>query len=108
MDNLVDIIKKAIHKECVYNSKTNYLLELKKGGTINKTLEAQVISIKNELENLNNLSIPQKKRRRRAQDISKQFKCSHCEKIYASEASLNLHSKIKHIISESETKSNHL
>ena len=66
MDNLVDIIKKAIHsiifhsilEECVYNSKTNYLLELKKGGTINKTLEAQVISIKNELENLNNLSIP--------------------------------------------------
>ena len=48
MDNLVDIIKKAIHsiiyhsilEECIYNSKTNYLLELKKGGTINKALEA--------------------------------------------------------------------
>ena len=80
MDNLADIIKKAIHsilsfymlEECIYNAKTNYLLELKKGGTINKTLEAQVISIKNELENLNNQTIPlkvcpyitQKKRRR--------------------------------------------
>ena len=48
MDNLVDIIKKAIHsiichfilEECIYNSKTNYLLELKKGGAINKALEA--------------------------------------------------------------------
>lgn len=48
MDNLVDIIKKAIHsnisysilEECIYNSKTNYFLELKKGGTINKALEA--------------------------------------------------------------------
>ncbi|CAD8062792.1 unnamed protein product [Paramecium sonneborni] len=88
-----------------YDSKTNYLLESRKIFLFNQVLQQKIQFIKDQNILLDKQLVqPQKKQRRKATDISKIYKCTQCEKLYGSEASLNLHIKLKHPIIESESK----
>ncbi|CAK70264.1 unnamed protein product (macronuclear) [Paramecium tetraurelia] len=88
-----------------YDSKVNYLLESRKIFLFNQVLQQKIQNIKDQNSLLEQQLIqPQKKQRRKANEISKIYKCTQCEKSYGSEASLNLHSKLKHPMIESESK----
>ncbi|CAD8066760.1 unnamed protein product [Paramecium sonneborni] len=88
-----------------YDSKINYLLESRKIFLFNQVLQQKIQFIKDQNTLLDlQLVHSKKKQRRKATEISKTYKCSQCEKSYGSEASLNLHCKLKHPIIESESK----
>ncbi|CAK75666.1 unnamed protein product (macronuclear) [Paramecium tetraurelia] len=99
------ILGSAISQCPNYDSKMNYLLESRKIFLFNQVLQQQIEFIKDQNSQLDKQCIqPQKKQRRKATQISKLYKCTQCEKSYGSEASLNLHSKLKHPTIESESK----
>ncbi|CAD8056808.1 unnamed protein product [Paramecium primaurelia] len=99
------ILDNAISQCPNYDSKMNYLLESRKIYLFNQVLQQQIQFIKDQNSLLDKQFIqPQKKQRRKATEISKIYKCTQCEKLYGSEASLNLHSKLKHPTIESESK----
>ncbi|CAD8152930.1 unnamed protein product [Paramecium pentaurelia] len=102
---IFSILGSAVSQCPNYDSKLNYLLESRKIFLFNQVLQQQIQFIKDKNSLLNQQLIqPQKKQRRKANEISKIYKCTQCEKSYGSEASLNLHSKLKHPMIESESK----
>ncbi|CAD8057515.1 unnamed protein product [Paramecium sonneborni] len=105
INKIITIINKAIKKCPLYEQQQNYLLESRKIVLFNEALKDQISKCQDEIRLLQKeLAQPSKKLRRKAIEISKKYKCSNCEKNYGSEASLNLHCKIKHTFSETDSK----
>ncbi|CAD8055465.1 unnamed protein product [Paramecium sonneborni] len=105
MNKIISIINKAIKKCPQYEHSQNYLLESRKIVLFNEGLRDQISKCQEEIRLLQKeLAQPSKKLRRKAYEISKKYKCSNCDKKYGSEASLNLHCKIKHAFSETDSK----
>ncbi|CAD8140684.1 unnamed protein product [Paramecium pentaurelia] len=105
MNKIISIINKAIKKCPQYEQSQNYLLESRKIVLFNEGLRDQIFKCQDEIRLIQKeLTQPSKKLRRKANEISKKYKCSNCEKNYGSEASLNLHCKIKHAFSETDSK----
>ncbi|CAD8152803.1 unnamed protein product [Paramecium octaurelia] len=102
---IFSLLGNAVSQCPSYDKKVNYLLESRKIFLFNQVLQQKIQNFKDQNSSLEQQLIqPQKKQRRKANEISKIYKCSQCEKSYGSEASLNLHSKLKHPIIESESK----